>query len=92
MPLAWAHAEFVKLMISRQLGYPFDRPAAVWRRYGGRRSEAKRAIWYLHAPIGRIKNGIALIIRDGAFGPRAVLIPDALRRLRPPSLDVPVLV
>jgi glucoamylase len=62
MPLAWAHAEFVKLMISRQLGYPFDRPAAVWRRYGGRRPEAKRAIWYLHAPIGRIKNGIALIV------------------------------
>jgi glucoamylase len=62
MPLAWAHAEFVKLMISRQLGYPFDRPAAVWRRYGGRRPEAKRAIWCLHAPIGRIKNGIALII------------------------------
>jgi hypothetical protein len=30
--------------ISRQLGYPFDRPAAVWRRYGGRRPEAKRAI------------------------------------------------
>ena len=62
MPLAWTHAEFVKLMISRQLGYPFDRPAAVWRRYGGRRPEAKRAIWCLHAPIGRIKKGMALVI------------------------------
>jgi glucoamylase len=62
MPLAWTHAEFVKLMISRQLGYPFDRPAAVWQRYGGRRPEAKRAIWCLHAPIGRIENGMALII------------------------------
>jgi glucoamylase len=62
MPLAWTHAEFVKLMISRQLGYPFDRPAAVWRRYGGRRPEAKRAIWCLHAPIGRIEHGMALII------------------------------
>jgi glucoamylase len=62
MPLAWTHAEFVKLMISRQLGYPFDRPAAVWRRYGGRRPEAKRAIWCLHTPIGRIEHGMALII------------------------------
>ena len=62
MPLAWAHAEFVKLMISRHLEYPFDRPAAVWRRYGGRRPEPKRAIWCLHAPIGRIGHGMALII------------------------------
>ena len=62
MPLAWAHAEFIKLIISRHLGHPFDRPMAVWRRYGGRRPEAKRAIWCLHAPIGSIKRAIALII------------------------------
>jgi glucoamylase len=62
MPLAWAHAEFVKLMISRQLGYPFDRPAAVWRRYAGRRPEAERAIWCLHAPISWIQSGQALVI------------------------------
>jgi glucoamylase len=62
MPLAWTHAEFVKLMISRHLGYPFDRPSAVWRRYGGVRPEAKRAIWCLHAPIGRIDDGTALFI------------------------------
>jgi glucoamylase len=62
MPLAWAHAEFVKLMISRRLGYPCDRPAAVWRRYGGRRPEAERAFWCLHAPIGSIDRGGALVI------------------------------
>lgn len=62
MPLAWAHAEFIKLIISRHLGHPFDRPTSVWRRYGGRRPEAKRAIWCLHAPIGSIKHAIALII------------------------------
>jgi glucoamylase len=62
MPLAWAHAEFVKLMISRHLGYPLDRPAAVWRRYGGRRAEAKRAIWCLHAPISRIDRRMGLMI------------------------------
>jgi glucoamylase len=62
MPLAWAHAEFIKLIISRYLGHPFDRPTAVWKRYGGRRPEAKRAIWCLHAPIGNIRHGMALII------------------------------
>ena len=36
LPLAWAHVEFAKLTISRQLGHPFDRPSAVWRCYQGR--------------------------------------------------------
>jgi glucoamylase len=62
MPLVWAHAEFVKLMVSRHLGYPFDRPEAVWRRYGGRRPEAKRAVWCLHAPISQIAHGMTLIV------------------------------
>ena len=62
MPLAWTHAEFIKLVISRNLGYPVDRPAATWRRYGGRRPEVLRAIWCLHAPIREIRRGQALII------------------------------
>lgn len=62
MPLAWAHAEFIKLLISRHLGYPFDRPTAVWQRYGGRRPKAKRAIWCLHAPIGSLGHAVALVI------------------------------
>ena len=62
MPLAWAHAEFIKLMVSSHLGYPFDRPAALWERYGGHRPEEKHAIWCPHAPIGRIAPGVNLII------------------------------
>ncbi len=62
MPLAWAHAEFIKLMISRHIGHPCDRPAAVWRRYEGRRPESGRAVWCLHAPIGKIRRGMALIV------------------------------
>ena len=62
MPLAWTHAEFIKLKVSQGLGYPFDRPPAAWRRYGGRRPEIKHAIWCLHAPIGSARNGAALII------------------------------
>jgi glucoamylase len=30
MPLTWAHAEYIKLLISRHLGYPVDKPEAVW--------------------------------------------------------------
>lgn len=62
MPLAWAHAEFIKLMISRELGRPVDRPEAVWRRYGGRRPERASAVWRLDAPIGAVDRGSGLII------------------------------
>src|SRR6185436_15669596 len=62
MPLAWAHAEFIKLMVSCHLGHPFDRPAALWQRYGGRVPDARAAIWCPHAPIGRIARGRSLVI------------------------------
>ena len=62
MPLAWAHAEFVKLSLSRHLGYPVDRPAAVWRRYAGHRPAAQRAFWWLHAPIADLAVGTELAI------------------------------
>src|ERR1019366_3995163 len=62
MPLAWAHAEFIKLLISREVGHPVDRPAAVWKRYGGTRPKAQCAIWCPHASIGRIVHGTTLLI------------------------------
>jgi glucoamylase len=43
MPLVWAHAEFIKLLMSRQIGQPIDRPRSVWRRYRGRRPTARHA-------------------------------------------------
>jgi hypothetical protein len=55
-------AEFIKLLISRHLGYPVDRPEAVWRRYGGRRSVAQCAVWCWHARIDQIERGAALMI------------------------------
>ncbi|MFL5256299.1 MAG: glycoside hydrolase family 15 protein [Rhodopila sp.] len=61
-PLAWAHAEFAKLVISRQLGAPCDRPSAVWRRYQGRRPEARRAFWSLQAPIGEVPCKARLVV------------------------------
>jgi glucoamylase len=62
MPLAWAHAEFIKLVVSRQRSRPFDRPRAVWARYGGRKPTAQRAFWWLHAPIATMATGIRLVI------------------------------
>ncbi|HEX5452358.1 MAG TPA: glycoside hydrolase family 15 protein [Stellaceae bacterium] len=62
MPLAWAHAEFVKLLVSRQTGRPFDRPRAVWQRYHGRRPKAEYAFWWPHAPIGSFPAGVRLAV------------------------------
>ena len=62
MPLAWAHAEFVKLARSREIGRPFDRPEAVWDRYGGRPPHVAIAFWCPHAPVHTIPHGARLAI------------------------------
>ncbi len=62
MPLAWAHAEFVKLASSRELGRPCDRPEAVWQRYGGIRPAVGRVVWTPRFPVTELSAGIALRI------------------------------
>jgi glucoamylase len=62
MPLAWAHAEFVKLLMSRQINRPFDRPRAMWQRYRARRPVAAHAFWWPHAPIGAMRAGARLAV------------------------------
>ncbi len=62
MPLVWAHAEFIKLAVSRALGQPLDRPEPLWQRYGGRRPALKRVIWCPHAPAGELPVGAALTV------------------------------
>jgi glucoamylase len=57
MPLVWAHAEFVKLVMSRVLGHPGDRPRAVWQRYGGRRPQPTYAIWMPRFPAEAVDAG-----------------------------------
>ena len=61
-PLAWAHAEFVKLVISRHAGRPVDAPGAVARRYRAQRRTAVRSIWTPWAPIGRMSAGTRLVV------------------------------
>jgi glucoamylase len=62
MPLAWAHAEFIKLTASRQLGRPFDRPGAVWQRYQGRRPRVQHAFWCQQAPVHELRAGDTLLV------------------------------
>jgi glucoamylase len=62
MPLAWAHAEYIKLVISRALKRPLDRPERVWQRYRGERPALTRVIWCEHAPVTELPQGCALTL------------------------------
>jgi glucoamylase len=62
MPLAWTHAEYLKLVVSRALGHAFGRPEAVWERYKGEHCKAVRAIWSESAPISEFAAGASLIV------------------------------
>jgi glucoamylase len=62
MPLAWAHAEFIKLAVSYHLGRLFDRPAAVWRRYRGRAPRPDHAFWTPAAPLTVLAPDQTLVI------------------------------
>ncbi|MGA7802851.1 MAG: glycoside hydrolase family 15 protein [Gammaproteobacteria bacterium] len=62
MPLAWTHAEFIKLVISRCQGAPFDRPERVWQRYQGKVPAAHQAVWLEQAPLATIAPGQELLV------------------------------
>ncbi len=66
MPLAWTHAEYIKLVVSRSLGRPFDRPERVWQRYQGRRPRLLRVVWCAHAPASELPEGAALTLAVAA--------------------------
>lgn len=62
MPLAWAHAEFVKLVFSWGLKRPFDRPVSAWERYRGERPRALICMWTPGAPVDTLDPGQLLRI------------------------------
>jgi glucoamylase len=62
MPLAWAHAEYVKLLRSIDVGHAIDRPAAAWHRYHGVAPAATRATWRFTAPRPTMAAGRTLRI------------------------------
>ena len=61
-PLAWAHAEFVKLVVSRRAGRPVDAPAAAGRRYLGPRRAVRRSVWTPQAPIASFAAGTRVVV------------------------------
>lgn len=67
-PLAWAHAEFIKLVASVAARRIFDRPAAVLARYGGGPVPALRAFWSEAAPVTSIERGQGLTLMFPAAG------------------------
>ena len=62
MPLVWAHAEFVKLCISQELGYPVDRPPLVWELWHGEPPDTGRWEWRAAWPIESMPAGRRLRI------------------------------
>jgi glucoamylase len=62
MPLAWAHAEFVKLAVSHAQGRVSDRPAAVWKRYAGQAPTPATWVWTPGAAIAGLAAGKNLLI------------------------------
>jgi glucoamylase len=69
MPLAWAHAEFIQLVLSRAAGRPVDRPAAVWARYHGVRPHLRCTIWTPGAPLNRCSAcaGLWIVLPEAAI-------------------------
>jgi len=67
MPLAWTHAEFVKLLLSSQLGAAFDCPRAVRARYDAHSDTTVSAcsVWSEMAPSCTWRAGRPLRIVAG---------------------------
>ena len=62
MPLAWAHAEFVKLAVSAALGRACDCPSAVAERYRGQRPAPRLAVWLEQARTSSCFVGAELLV------------------------------
>jgi glucoamylase len=64
MPLMWAHAEFLKLLIARRDGRPLELLDAVRKRYGKKSPPAKRTRWRNETPAPTLAAGRTLLIED----------------------------
>lgn len=62
MPLAWAHAEFVKLACSTLRGYPIDRPEPLWARYHKAPPAAHVWFWSPQVPVHSLPAGHRLAL------------------------------
>jgi glucoamylase len=70
MPLAWAHAEYTKLVRSLTDGRVFDMPQQPYNRYVRHRTPCAMGIWAPHAHTRAIDHGCALRVQTA--GPTRV--------------------
>ena len=66
MPLAWAHAEFIKLLQSRQRKAIVDCPKPVFERYRDAQHAASVSIWSEAVPLAHFKVGTDLRVNLAA--------------------------
>ncbi|HVO44905.1 MAG TPA: glycoside hydrolase family 15 protein [Steroidobacteraceae bacterium] len=65
MPLLWAHAEFLKLLIARERGRPIELLQAVELRYGdGAAHRAEAWHWRDEVPVLHLEAGRGLLVED----------------------------
>ena len=62
MPLIWAHAEFLKLLVARESGRPLELLESVWGRYRGLRPAAATWHWRDEVPISVLPSGRSLVV------------------------------
>lgn len=64
MPLVWAHAEFLKLLVARERNRPIELLDSVWNRYRGQRPEASSWYWRDEIPFSLLPFGRNLVVED----------------------------
>jgi glucoamylase len=66
MPLLWAHAEYLKLLVARESGKPVELLRAVDERYGAKPPVASAWHWRTEAPLAHLATGRSLVVEDRA--------------------------
>ena len=66
MPLLWSHAEFLKLLVAREVRRPVERLESVEARYGAAIPEALTWHWRNETSVTELKSGRGLIVEDRA--------------------------
>lgn len=64
MPLVWAHAEFLKLLIARRDKRPVELLESVRTRYGDGTPAAKYTRWRNETPVQSLASGRTLVVED----------------------------
>ncbi len=64
MPLVWAHAEFLKLLVARHDKRPVELLKSVEERYGQKPPLAKHTRWRNETPVTNLAIGRTLVIED----------------------------